>query len=155
MFALDATGHLNERYTETVPTELPSLVLAYVGDAYFHLFVRTRLLSFEKNKVRILNDFSAKIVSAPAQARAYQYLAPQLSLEEGKIYHRAFRAKSHPPRTSTVTIAEYHSSTGFEAILGYLYLRKEFRRLEELCEQSFQFIVKDLFQPRPTKNNKK
>ena len=142
MFEVDDEGHLKERHGELTDydiRQMNSLVLAYVGDAYFHLFVRTRLLSFDQSNVRALHAFSAQIVSAVWQHKAYLAIEPMLTEDEKAIYRRARNAKSHAPRSATV--AEYHSSTGFEALLGSLYLRHETARLEELAEASFQAIA--------------
>ena len=142
MFEADDEGHLKERHGELTDydiRQMNSLVLAYVGDAYFHLFVRTRLLSFDQSNVRALHAFSAQIVSAVWQHKAHLAIEPMLTEDEKAIYRRARNAKSHAPRSATV--AEYHSSTGFEALLGSLYLRHETARLEELAEASFQAIA--------------
>lgn len=111
--------------------ELSPLVTAYIGDAYFHLYVRTRLLQLTK-KIDKLHDLSAKIVSASFQADAYKKIEKFLTDEEKDIFRRGRNAKSHAPRVATVQ--EYHASTGFESLLGELYLKKNFARLEEICE---------------------
>ena len=111
--------------------ELSPLVTAYIGDAYFHLYVRTRLLQITK-KIDKMHDLSAKIVSATFQADAYKKIEKYLTDEEKDIFRRGRNAKSHAPRVATV--AEYHASTGFEALLGELYLKNNFARLEEICE---------------------
>ena len=103
MFTPDEQGGIKTRYDGTDVRQMNPLVLAYVGDAFFHLFVRTRLLSYEQA-----------------------------------------RAKSHAPRSSSV--AEYHSSTGFEALLGTLYLSEKFERLQELCEAAFAVISKAMME---------
>lgn len=120
--------------TEEIKTLSP-LVLAHVGDAYFHLYVRTRLLQVTHNVTR-LHDLSAQIVSATAQARLYHAIESFLSDEERDTFRRGRNAKSHLPRKATV--ADYHASTGFEALLGDLFLRKSFERLEEICELAFK-----------------
>ena len=56
MFLPDGTGNVKQRYTAVDASTLNPLVLAYIGDAYFHLFVRGRLLSYEQNKVQVLNQ---------------------------------------------------------------------------------------------------
>lgn len=111
--------------------ELSPLVTAYIGDAYFHLYVRTRLLKIT-HKIDKLHDLSAKIVSATFQADAYKKIEKFLTDEEKDIFRRGRNAKSHAPRVATVQ--EYHASTGFEALLGELYLKNNFARLEEICE---------------------
>ena len=119
---------------ENIKTLSP-LVLAHIGDAYFHLYIRTRLLQITHNITR-LHDLSAEIVSAPAQAKIYHAIENFLTDDERDIFRRGRNAKSHAPRNATV--AEYHASTGFEALLGELFLRKNFMRLEEICELAFK-----------------
>ena len=109
---------------------LSPLVLAHIGDAYFHLYVRTRLLKVTHNVSR-LHELSAKIVSAVCQAEAYKKIESRLTDAEKDLFRRGRNAKSHTPRVATV--AEYHASTGFETLLGELFLRKNFSRLEEIC----------------------
>jgi ribonuclease-3 family protein len=113
--------------------ELSPLVTAYIGDAYFHLYVRTRLLQ-KTHKIDKLHDLSAKIVSATFQADAYKKIEKYLTEDEKDIFRRGRNAKSHAPRVATVQ--EYHASTGFEALLGELYLKKNFARLDEICEMA-------------------
>ncbi|WP_295163954.1 Mini-ribonuclease 3 [Selenomonas sp. F0473] len=144
MFLPDAEGNIVARYDHVDAQETHPLVLAYVGDAYFHLYVRMRLLSYERAKVQILDTFSAQIVSAVWQAKAYRGIEPMLTEEERTIYRRARNTKSHAPRSASV--AEYHTSTGFEALLGTLYIRGETARLEELSEAAFQIIAKEMME---------
>ncbi|MDY6268850.1 MAG: ribonuclease III domain-containing protein [Selenomonadaceae bacterium] len=144
MFEPDATGGIQQHYDSVNVRQLHPLVLAYVGDAYFHLFVRTRLLSYEQAKVQALHTFSAQIVSAKWQHQAYLGIESMLTDDEKAVYRRARNAKSHAPRSATV--AEYHSSTGFEALLGSLYLRDEDERLYEIAEASFQVIANAMMQ---------
>ena len=138
MFQPNREGGVMQRYSHADVKQLNPLVLAYVGDAYFHLFVRTRLLSYEQAKVQALHAFSAQIVSAVWQAKAYQGIEDRLTEEERGIYRRGRNAKSHAPRSASV--AEYHASTGFEALLGSLYLSEQNERLYEIAEASFQII---------------
>ena len=116
---------------------LSPLVTAYIGDAYFHLYVRTRLLSVT-HKINKLHDLSAEIVSAVSQAAAYKEIESQLTDDEKDIFKRGRNAKSHAPRSATVE--EYHASTGFESLLGELFLRKNFSRLDEICEAAFNAL---------------
>ena len=118
---------------------LSPLVTAYIGDAYFHLYVRTRLLTITR-RVQNLHDLSTEIVSATAQAEAYSKIESQLTDNEREIFKRGRNAKSHAPRSST--IAEYHASTGFESLLGELYLKKNFERLDKICELAFNATYK-------------
>lgn len=144
MFTPDGQGGVLQRHSKVDVKQLHPLVLAYVGDAYFHLFVRTRLLSYEQAKVQALHSFSAQIVSAVWQARAYQGIEAMLTEEEKSIYRRGRNARSHAPRSASV--AEYHASTGFESLLGSLYLSEQNERLYEIAEASFQVISKAMMQ---------
>lgn len=128
---------LSEVAAEDVKTLSP-LVVAYIGDAYFHLYVRTRLLKVTR-RIQKLHDLSAEVVSAVAQAKAYAAIEEHLSDEERAIFKWGRNAKSHAPRSATV--AEYHASTGFEALLGKLFLTKKFTRLDEICELALRVAV--------------
>ena len=140
MFEPDGEGGIRERYDAAEVRQMNPLVLAYIGDAWFHLFVRTRLLSYEQAQVRALHMFSMQIDSAVWQHRAYLGIETMLTEDEKGIYRRGRNAKSHAPRSASV--AEYHSSTGFEAVLGSLYLSGQEKRLREIGEASFQVIAR-------------
>lgn len=143
MFLPDEAGNIRTRYENVDAANIHPLVLAYIGDAYFHLYVRMRLLSYEQTQVQALHAFSAQIVSALWQARAYyRGISDMLTEEEQTIYRRARNTKSHAPRSASV--ADYHTSTGFEALLGSLYIRQETERLEEITEAAFQIIAKEM-----------
>ena len=129
-----------EHFDEEEVKTLSPLVVAYIGDAYFHLYVRTRLLNVTR-KISKLHDLSSEIVSAVAQAAAYKEIKLLLTDEEREIFRRGRNAKSHAPRSATVE--EYHASTGFENLLGELFLRKNFRRLDEICELAFNAVQKN------------
>ena len=146
VFTTDGSGDVCEKYGEIDAGALPPLVLAYVGDAYFHLFVRTRLLSYTQSQVQILHQFGANIVSAVWQARAYTEIEPSLTEEERALFRRGRNAHSRTPRASSVR--EYHISTGFEALLGTLYLRKSHERLREISEAAFQAIARQMVKAR-------
>ncbi len=125
---------------ENLIKTLSPLVLAHIGDAYFHLYIRTRLLDVTHNITR-LHDLSAEIVSAPAQAKIYSDIESFLTDAERDIFRRGRNAKSHAPRKATV--AQYHASTGFEALLGELFLRKNLTRLDEICKKAFETAFKE------------
>ena len=122
--------------------DLPPLVLAYIGDAYFNLFVRCRLLDIAPAKVRSLHNLGAKAVSAVCQSKAYYSIESMLTDGERAIFHRGRNAKSHAPRSASV--AEYHNSTGFEALVGFLYLTEQQQRLNEICSAAMTVIVEDM-----------
>lgn len=138
----EADDSFPEKYDSCDAGRMHPLVLAYVGDAFFTLFVRTRLLAYQQEKVRILHTYDSQIVSAAMQAVAFRSLAETLSEQEMAVYRRGRNAKSTVPKSATV--AEYRSSTGFEALLGFLYLSGEVQRLSELAEQAFKLISREI-----------
>lgn len=140
--ALTAGGIPQERFTEITPERLHPLVLAYVGDAFFSLYVRTKLLYYEQGKVRVLHSHGSKMVSATLQAYALKELEPELTENEVDIVRRGRNAKSTVPKSASV--GDYRYSTGFEALLGYLYLSDNKVRLTELVDQAFVIISREI-----------
>ncbi|MBP1763403.1 MAG: hypothetical protein H6Q65_461 [Firmicutes bacterium] len=120
------------------PEQLPPLVLAYIGDAFFNLHIRTMLLKYEQNKVRVLHTYGAQMVSAAMQALAVRELSGILTEKEASIVRRGRNTKSKPAKNATV--GDYRYSTGFEALLGYLYLAAEQERLLEITEKAVEII---------------
>lgn len=107
------------------------LVLAYLGDAIFELKVRTNLISL--NNVKELQKEVIKYVSANGQAKFVTYLLDNalLTEKEKEIYLRARNHKSnHKPKNTD--IITYKIATGFEAILGDLYLNNKMNRIDEI-----------------------
>ncbi len=139
---LNQTGNDEKQAAVIRPETLPPVVLAYIGDAYFTLFVRTRLLAFEQKKVRILHSFDARIVSASMQAVACKQLANDLSEAELNIVRRGRNTKSVVPKSATV--AEYRYSTGFEALLGFYFLSGENERLATIAGKAFKIITREI-----------
>ena len=119
---------------------LQTLSVAYVGDAYFHLFVRVHLLKY-KYKVNDLHHLSNQIVSAVAQSKAYGMIESMLTEDEKYYFQRGHNAKSHTSHSATN--AEYHNSTGFETLLGMLFIKGEYERLEEIANAAFDILVGD------------
>ena len=118
-----------EKFTPAQARMLNPLVLAYVGDSVFDLFVRTSLL--KSGKAGKLHMLSAKMVCAKAQANVIKELLPDLSEEETEIFMRGRNAKTATvPKNADV--ADYHMATGFEALIGYLYITGEDERLRQL-----------------------
>ena len=124
------------------PARVSALAQAYVGDAVFSLYVRTRMLAREHNKVHILHAYDSRIVSASFQAKGYRAIEALLDEEEAGVVRRGRNAKSTVPKSATV--AEYRASTGLEALLGFLYLSGRQERLQELLDILFRSILKEV-----------
>jgi ribonuclease III family protein len=119
------------------PKQLNGLTLAYVGDAVYELFVRNHLISTGKVKPNELHKMATKFVSAKAQAKCIlKLLEEQILTEEEKgIVMRGRNAKSATSPKNT-DIQTYRYSSGFEALIGYLYLLKREERMSELLDLS-------------------
>ena len=110
---------------------MSGLSLAFVGDAVYELLVRQYVLSQGEARVQDLHRETVALVNTAFQAKAAEMLTDMLTEEELSYYKRGRNANSaHTPKNKSE--AEYHRSTGFEALLGYLYLSEQFDRLEEL-----------------------
>ena len=116
-------------YPSGAAIRLPPLVLAYVGDAVFELIVRTRKAA-GGDKVNRIHRGVVNLVSAKAMAEYYRLLEPYLTEEETDVLHRGRNVKSR--KSTSAGVAQYHMSTGFEALVGYLFLSKQEERLEHL-----------------------
>ncbi len=121
--------------------QLHPIVLAYVGDVVFSMYTRLRLVP-TSNKVQVLHDIDAKLVSAVMQSEAMLALELELTEEEQQVYHRGRNAKSTVPKSASV--AQYRIATGFEALLGYLFLENREERLNYVLDKSFALAVRKL-----------
>jgi len=117
------------------PSEPPHLVsplaLAYLGDAVYDLYVRQYVLSRPSRRPNQLHAQATRFVSAKAQARAVKRIEPELTEEERDMLRRGRNAKSHAAPKNT-DVLDYRHSTGFECLIGYLYLCRRYERLETL-----------------------
>ena len=119
-----------------------SLGLAYIGDGVYELLVRTWLLSNAHTSALDLHHLAVSYVNAPAQAEAFSAIEPVLTEEELAVFKRGRNAKvNHIPQHASV--AEYHTATGLEALFGWLYLRGEQERIQELFSLIIQRISHD------------
>lgn len=129
--------------TSVNPDEMPALVLAYIGDAVYELAVREYLVSRGPASVNKLHREAVHRVRASTQARIYRYLEGRLSKAEEAVARRGRNAKSgHGARGDS--IIEYRHSTGFESLVGYLYMRRDWARLEEILNLARRVIEQEL-----------
>lgn len=111
------------------------VVLAYVGDGVHTLYVREKLAYSTTAKSGELNKREAKIVCASAQARAANLLIDEFTEEELAVFKRARNAKKGS-KAKNSTAGDYVKSTGFEAVIGYLYIIGKIERLNYLLEKA-------------------
>ncbi len=116
------------------------LALAYIGDGVYELFIRTKVLQLNPDMPAYkLHKATVEYVKAQAQSNAIGRIEELLTQTELSVYKRGRNAKSSTvPKNQDV--ADYRRATGFEALIGYLYLNNEEDRLNELMEESFNSL---------------
>jgi cysteine--tRNA ligase len=117
--------------SSTDPKLFSPLVLAFLGDAVYELIVRSMLVNKANKPVNKLHKESSSFANAKTQSKFAQILCEHLSEEELRIYKRGRNTHSHSV-AKNASIGDYRQATGFEALLGYLYLQKRHDRIKEL-----------------------
>lgn len=110
------------------------LTLAYIGDVVYDLIIRTVVVGKGNRPVNALHHITVKYVSANAQSKMIQALEGCLTQEEQAVYRRGKNAKPHTT-AKNASVADYLKATGFEAVLGYLYLTDQMERALELVKK--------------------
>ena len=126
--------NLGEKMDKIKAGNLNPVVLAFVGDAVYSLFVRDRLTFSSSAKTGELNKLATSIVKATSQAEFAKKIMPLFNEEELSIFKRARNAKK-TTRAKNASVAEYNMSTGLEAVIGYLYVIGEIDRLNFLLNE--------------------
>lgn len=117
----------------TKAENMSALSLAYMGDAVFEVFVRTKVIEEGDAPVNILHQKSKQLVKAQSQSNMYHNLENIVTDEEMQIMKRGRNAKSFT-KAKNATMTEYRHATGVEALFGYLFLKGDFERLKYLFE---------------------
>ena len=115
------------------------LVLAYIGDAVYEILVRTRVVSHGSMQVNKMHKKSASLVKAETQANLAKLLMDDLTPEESAVYRRGRNARS-ATMAKHATMIDYRMATGFEALMGYLYLMGHYDRVLKLVHDGFEKI---------------
>ena len=115
------------------------LTLAYIGDGIFDLVIRSLVVAKGNTRASELHKRTSQIVKAHTQAEMMEHVLPLLWEEEGDVYRRGRNAKSYT-MAKNATMADYRKATGFEALMGYLYLKDEFPRIVELVKHGIEMM---------------
>ena len=121
---------------------LSTLVLAYIGDSIFDLVVKTKIVTAGNTQVNKMNRAASSIVKAESQSKMIGYLEDKLTEEEGSVYKRGRNAKSYTS-AKNASISDYRRATGFEALMGYLYLSGQYERMCELIKDALDWLEND------------
>nr|WP_300884585.1 ribonuclease III domain-containing protein [uncultured Schaedlerella sp.] len=118
---------------ETDVDSYSPLVLAYMGDCVYDLIIKSMVVSRGNKQVHRLHEETSSYVQASAQSRMMRAMQPHLTEEEHAIYRRGRNTRS-VSAAKNQTITDYRRATGFEALVGYLFLKKRYARLMELVK---------------------
>ena len=124
---------------EFAPEQVSPLSLAYIGDAVYEVYIRSYIMHRENMPVSKLHKAATRFVSARAQAQIVKSLLDSFSEEELLIYKRGRNAHSYTS-AKNADIVDYRMATGFEALLGYLHIKKDTARIEEIITKSIDVI---------------
>ena len=109
--------------------------LAYIGDAIYELKIREYLLKKGYQDVNILHKYAVKFTSGESQALIVDYLIKNEIITEEEIsYFKRGRNSGHSKNRRSISVISYKKATGFEAMVGYLYLSNQEERLNSLVE---------------------
>jgi len=129
------------------------LVLAYIGDAVYETIVRTIVVARGNISTNHMNNITRGYVKAESQAMMAEYLAERLTEEEESVYRRGRNAKSATV-AKNASVADYRKATGFEALVGHLYLMGEDERLLDLVQDALVWYDEHK-SPKPARKAKK
>lgn len=118
------------------------LVLAYIGDAVHDLMMRMVVVNEGNRPVQKLHKETSEWVKASAQSFQMRAIQEHLTEEEHAVYRRGRNAKSISPAKNQ-SITDYRRATGLEALIGYLYLKKEYARIVELIQIGMDYMEKE------------
>lgn len=136
-------NYLNEMFSlgEIDLRTYSPLVFAYIGDGIYELVIRTVLVSRGNSQANKLHRKASSVVKAATQADMIQYLVEKelLTEEEENIYRRGRNAYT-PTKAKNASVSEYRKATGFEALMGYLYLKKDMKRMLDLIKSGLEGV---------------
>lgn len=123
--------NVDKKLTVQQAKQLSPVTLAFVGDAVYSLYVRARLVVSADRRPAELQKICSAQVSAAGQSRLLCDLESSFTPEEEEIFRRGRNAKK-ATKSKNADVADYNRSTGFEALLGFLYLTGNEERIHQL-----------------------
>ncbi|SDA50254.1 ribonuclease-3 family protein [Butyrivibrio sp. INlla18] len=143
--AAGLNDYLNEQFNikaQDIRTYSP-LTLAYIGDAIFDVIIRSILVNKGNTAVNKLHTRASSIVKAPTQAKIVAAVMDELTEDEKDIYRRGRNSKPHT-KAKNATTMDYLEATGFEAVMGYLYLKNDMDRACALVKLGIEKLELDI-----------
>ena len=117
------------------------LTLAYIGDSVYDLVIKTMVISEGNKQVKKMHQETSHLVQASAQSEIMRELQPLLTEEEHAVYKRGRNAKSVSPAKNQ-SLTDYRRATGYEALIGWLYLKNNWERIMELIKVGLEHLEK-------------
>ena len=111
--------------------------LAFVGDSVYSVFIRSMLVSKGNQKTNVLHKTANTFVKASAQSEMLEKLMPSLNDEEQNVVRRAVNYKTNN-KAKHSSLEDYKNATGFEALIGYLYISNQTERLEQILNSTLE-----------------
>ncbi|MEL7661957.1 Mini-ribonuclease 3 [Acetobacterium wieringae] len=133
---------IDRHYTREQAAAMNPLALAYLGDGIYSDMIRKYLLGCGHQNVNFMTKTAIHYVRASAQAQIIRELLPQLTEAEQRIFKRGRNTASQVPKNANPS--DYRYATGFETLIGYLFLCGETERMNALIVQSIAIINQSL-----------
>lgn len=115
------------------------LTMAYIGDAIYEIIIRSMVVGGGNEQVNHLHKKSSSLVKAETQAKMILGLQEELTEEERGIYKRGRNTKSFTS-AKNASITDYRTATGFETLMGYLYMEGRTERMFELIKKGISLL---------------
>lgn len=137
-------SYMNELFQmeEVDIREYSPLTLAYIGDCVYDLVIKSLVINAGNKQVNKLHQETSRLVQASTQSLMMRTMQEYLTEEEHAVYKRGRNAKSVSPAKNQ-SITDYRRATGFEALLGYLYLKKDYKRMLDLVKIGLDSLESD------------
>lgn len=119
-----------------------AVMLAYIGDAVYSMYVRERVVQMNITKVQVLHTIVTEFICAKSQSKVLLEIEDTFTEQEQAIARRARNSNVNVPKSSSVQ--EYRSSTAFEAVLGFLYETRQDERLQDVMKQAFSITLRGM-----------
>ena len=137
----ESIAYLREQFQlprQDIRTYSP-LALAYIGDGIYELYIRTIVVGRGNRQASKLHHAASRLVKAPTQALMAEALEAEFTPKEEAVYRRGRNAKSYTTAKNATT-GQYRKATGFEAVMGYLYLTGQFIRMIDLIKMGLEAV---------------
>ena len=118
------------------------LVFAYIGDSVYDLIIKSILVARGNISVNMLHKKASALVKANAQVRMYEVVKDMLTEDEESVFRRGRNAKSYTTAKNATKI-DYRMATGYEALIGYLYMSDRVERIYELVSIGLKEVEED------------